>query len=353
MQQRGVSLSSIDRPGSSVRSESMAYISLEDCLKDCDPNAISLVKQMLTWNPTSRISAADALKHPYFSTKVEASPRRLISSHANRLSMPERPKGAKAGIMSPKKEYTGFNSISNSELDALATDLDNNSTIQENKLDFIVKEPSLKSTSYKSSATTNNSNKPDTSEHDKLIDELLGETEFFESTRSRSSSIVPTSASSQHNTPSNHSHAFPIEEKSHDTPSEDENWVKHDFDADTPRFPKNKYGDNSISEEVDSLLAELDAPVRQPSRRGGSLDVPVEFDDGIFINYCEEDLIKILKTPPKQIPGLHTVTRFKSFFRGISASKINSLMDKAFAEFGGSGSPKALRRLRLLDGCVV
>ena len=41
---------------------------LDDMLdgKEADPNAVDLLKKMLVFNPTKRVSAAEALQHPFF-----------------------------------------------------------------------------------------------------------------------------------------------------------------------------------------------------------------------------------------------------------------------------------------------
>ena len=42
------------------------YRSLEETLSGCDPEEIDLITRLLKFEPSARLSAAEALKHPYF-----------------------------------------------------------------------------------------------------------------------------------------------------------------------------------------------------------------------------------------------------------------------------------------------
>ena len=68
----------------------------------------------------------------------------------------------------------------------------------------------------------------------------------------------------------------------------------------------------------------------------------------------DDELVDLLRRPPKSIMALKTKTGFQEFFRGVSAQRMQSLLEQAYADIGDEGerSAKVGKRMELLQGVI-
>lgn len=67
-----------------------------------------------------------------------------------------------------------------------------------------------------------------------------------------------------------------------------------------------------------------------------------------------EDIIDLLKKPPKSVPMLRTKTSFQEFFKGIDRRRFESLLKEAYSDIDDlqEREKKVLRRLELMEGMM-
>lgn len=67
-----------------------------------------------------------------------------------------------------------------------------------------------------------------------------------------------------------------------------------------------------------------------------------------------EDIVELLKKPPKSVPMLRTKTSFQEFFKGIDRKRFEALLKEAYSDITEfeEREKKVLRRLELMDGMM-
>lgn len=69
----------------------------------------------------------------------------------------------------------------------------------------------------------------------------------------------------------------------------------------------------------------------------------------------DEELVELLKCPPKTVPVMKTKGTFQAFFRGISAHRMKKLLEEAFSSIPNEleRNEKVVKRLDLLKGILT
>lgn len=71
------------------------------------------------------------------------------------------------------------------------------------------------------------------------------------------------------------------------------------------------------------------------------------------VDFPDEELVALLRQPPKTTLILRTKGNFQSFFRGISQQRMQTLLQQAYAdiETESDRQQKVNKRMGLLEGC--
>lgn len=72
------------------------------------------------------------------------------------------------------------------------------------------------------------------------------------------------------------------------------------------------------------------------------------------VSMSDEELVDLLRRPPKDTMALKTKNAFQEFFRGVSAQRMQSLLEQAYVEIADEGDRNAKigKRMDLLRGVI-
>jgi hypothetical protein len=75
---------------------------------------------------------------------------------------------------------------------------------------------------------------------------------------------------------------------------------------------------------------------------------------GKALSMSDEELVELLRKPPKSTLVLRTKTNFQEFFNGIDATKMRLLLNGAYSDIADEAerNAKVNKRMELLGGCT-
>lgn len=93
------------------------------------------------------------------------------------------------------------------------------------------------------------------------------------------------------------------------------------------------------------------APVAEPD---AATSIPGKPVAGKASAMSDAELVDLLRRPPKSTLVLKTRVGFQEFFRGVSAQRMQSLLEQAYAEIEDTGerNAKIAKRMDLLQGVI-
>lgn len=94
------------------------------------------------------------------------------------------------------------------------------------------------------------------------------------------------------------------------------------------------------------------SPPRFDSEMPADIGVPV-FGEGVFLS--DQELVALLRLPPKQTPTLRTKSSFQDFFRGIRSTRMRNLLVEAYSELESASEQeeKVSKRMELLRSVLT
>jgi len=123
-----------------------------------------------------------------------------------------------------------------------------------------------------------------------------------------------------------------------------------------PRTPQGNTGKNRNLQSaqlgrVQTPAENSDAMVTEPKQKEKSQN---EKTPKLAISFPDSDLIDMLKKPPKTIPEMRTKDRFRSFFTGFPASRLQSLLMSAFDDLDADQQQKKVsKRIKMVEDVLV